>query len=289
MTITTTPCGYPSPPMFQVTVHDATITRHGHIRCREGELYQGMNHNPKEEPGTQYTVEHPGGDFLGGETNIGHHIFEFMLRLPFIDGRRVIVWNDLPPVAIELLTLAGFSLEPVARSTRFKQVTAWSCPVGRFSDATPFVFGQNVERLRAMIPRRKSTTPGPEIYLVRRAKHRNILNDIELQRALMADGVECVWAESLSAQDQVDLMRDARLIVAPLGAGSPFTMFCDCPVVELSQPGINGEFGSKMWANVLLRPWARVVGDPVAPGRDADYWIDVDAVMDQVATARRHR
>ncbi len=280
---------YPSPPMFSVVAHEATVTMHTHIRSREGEIYAGLNHNPEPEAPVEATDEHPGGEFIGGEANvIGHHIFEFLTRLPFVQGRRVVLWNDLPARYLELVRLAGFEYDLAPRGARFERIRAYSTPVGRFADRRPYCYAPAIFALRDMLKQRMRMF-GRRIYCVRNAKHRVVLNNDQVMKTLIERGIEPIVLEDLSMAEQLRTMQEAALLVLPIGSGAVFSMFTDGAVVEMAPLGVSGDFSTKMWAKVCQRPWVRVVGATENPARDANYSIDIDrlnAAIDAVEMSK---
>lgn len=281
---------YASPEVFAFDAKDARITTLTTVHESDRVTFEWMGVKQRPEPLSDESTEKLpifSGDFLGGNVNVGHHIFEFMTRLPLFDeiGRekRVFIWSDLPQVCRDLITLAGWAYEPVPRSQFFRSVTVTSCPVGRGPDNTPHVWPDAVWALRRMLCRPLTRQADRRVFIPRvGAAHRNILNQDELANWLSKmHGIEVVDMASMSAADQIALMQESALVVMPMGSGSPFTMFTDGKVLELSPPGINGVFGSRMWAAVCNRPWTRVDGDveeSAAKARDADYVIDLDQV-----------
>lgn len=276
------PIGFPSPQMFSVVAHEATITMHGHIRAREGELYRGLNHNPQPEPETPPTTTHAGGEFIGGDRIASHQIFEFMTRLPFVRGRTVVLWDDLPQVCYDLVSLAGFVIDKAPRAARFNRIRVISCPVGRIESGHIFCYTPALDGLRRLmgcnVNRLGATGSGRRLFCRRRAGHRLVLNEEAVVAALEARGIDCLFLEDLPIAEQILQMQEASLVVMPMGGGSAFTWFVpdDCRVVELSCPGIAGDFGTRVPAVVRGRPWIRLNGAPEGSGRDANYTVAID-------------
>lgn len=82
----------------------------------------------------------------------------------------------------------------------------------------------------------KTRSTNPRIYIVRRLAHcRRLTNEPEIIDKLKNYGFSAVELERLPFQEQVQLFRNARAIVAPHGSGLANLVFCSpgIPVIEL--------------------------------------------------------
>ncbi len=110
------------------------------------------------------------------------------------------------------------------------------------------------------------------IYIDRRgAAARSLLNEAELIEGLRALGVVPIALERLAAREQIALFRNARLIVAPHGAGLANLSFArpGCQVVELQMDAYCN------WCFHRLAALKGLTYDCI-PGRAAGEWLDLD-------------
>jgi hypothetical protein len=109
-----------------------------------------------------------------------------------------------------------------------------------------FVRGCDIEVIRnGLLTTSTVSSRRRSIYISRRfATKRKLANEAELEDALMQAGVEVVYCEELSLQEQIGLFASVNVIIAPHGAGlanlawcgpkvkvleiMPATMFNDC-------------------------------------------------------------
>ncbi len=100
-----------------------------------------------------------------------------------------------------------------------------------------------VAYLRGCVERKFAAkdTGGPSRFYISRsrAKHRRVTNEDQLAPMLKSFGVEIIQAEKLSISEQIALFRQAKLIVAPHGAGLSNILFSrDASIVELYPNGL---------------------------------------------------
>lgn len=85
-----------------------------------------------------------------------------------------------------------------------------------------------------------ATTPSPERIYISRAKagYRRLFNEVEVVALLQAYGFVSVALEELPLDEQIDLFRNAKTIVAPHGSGLTNILFCqpETQIVELVSP-----------------------------------------------------
>lgn len=122
---------------------------------------------------------------------------------------------------------------------------------------------------------RADAAPGRRLYVTRRdATHRRILNEDALIQVLQQRGFEIVCPGDLSVADQIELFRQAAVVVAPHGAGLTNMVFAPPGAVLIELFGdnyINGCFWAL--ANVCGHRHAFLTGPatemnyPIAPDR----------------------
>jgi capsular polysaccharide biosynthesis protein len=248
--------------------------------------------------------------FFGGSTNIGHFLFQYLLKLHVIrqvpEARELplAVYRDTPRRYLEFLDLAGYPEErriyiDHERPVSFANVWIASPPCyrGHYEDRQAYVYPEALFGLREMIlDRTKTANPARQRLYVSRdnARWRRIVNDAELQALLDCFGFTTVRMEEMSAAEQIELVSRAEIVVMPIGAGSPITLFAphDCIVLELANRHIVGSFGAMMMAHILGSVYHRIIGEDVPsadldgrPLVDMDYRIPMSAFAAAVEAA----
>ena len=221
---------------------------------------------------------------LGGHTNFGHWMFEYLTRVAVIDRTLgdmlfVGVWPDVPQVYVDFLELAGHSVKRVEPGY-FSDVWVPSCPFGRTPDKRIFAWPEASHHLRAKLYRHRRTPHGRKIYAQRNAAKRKILNDSDVVDCLKTHGFEVVDLSTLTARQQIATVSEASAIVMPNGAGAPITMLSDAAIIELNNPQLDGVFGCRIWAACNGNLYHRIIGTPAVAGTDidTDYTIDIGSL-----------
>jgi hypothetical protein len=128
------------------------------------------------------------------------------------------------------------------------------------------------------------TTPGTRRLYISRANatRRRLLNEDELWPRLEADGYERVFLEDLDFAEQVALMKEAAVVVAPHGAGLTNVLFCPpgTDVVELADLSFPNPNFYALASAMGHRYWI-VDGESVGDTHplEKDLRVDVDEVM----------
>lgn len=130
---------------------------------------------------------------------------------------------------------------------------------------------------------------GERLYITREnARRRRVLNDAELWRELEPRGFVKVRAEELSWREQLSAFRQAKVIVAPHGAGVANAVFCQpgTRVVELfNRAFVHPGYWRLSTLNALdYRPVVSASPEPLALSLAANR-LDLEADIPQVLTA----
>ncbi|CCG07765.1 glycosyltransferase family 61 protein [Pararhodospirillum photometricum] len=212
----------------------------------------------------------------GGETNYYHWQVDVLAKLPQLlpDHRDDLFL--LPPITLpfqqETLALAAG-----ARPLRFHEIDRGRTVV---VDDLVFVpnlndFGWNLRHENLdLYPGLRPRGPGErKLYLARGpSAKRPLVNEPEIIARLAAAGFDIIPLEGVSVHEQARLMAEARVIVAPHGAGLTNLVFCGpgTTVCELHMDSyLNWVF--RRMANLLGLRYGCVVGetlgawDPLAP------------------------
>lgn len=92
---------------------------------------------------------------------------------------------------------------------------------------------------KQFIKNEKKENSPEKIYISRaKAKKRNIINEKELAELLIKKGFTTIYSEDLSINQQIELFYNAKIIVAPHGAGLSNLVFSqkNLKVIEIMQP-----------------------------------------------------
>lgn len=216
--------------------------------------------------------------FLGGSTNFGHFIFEYLSRLSVIcrvgtiENLPLVLYDDVPERFREFLDLAGIDESrriyiPRDVPVAFKSLWMPSCAVYRDSVGQLNVWPEGLFSLRALVTRDYQQPVGAErarLYFSRAsADSKRVVNESQIAALLANNGFRIVNPAALSAVEQVKLVANAEVIWCPLGAAAAVTLFApdDCIIIEMVGDGtVFGAYNSIVSARVTGRPYHRIIG-----------------------------
>ena len=119
-----------------------------------------------------------------------------------------------------------------------------------------------------------------KVYISRRlAKARKMLNEVELEMQLMDRGFEIVFLEKLSIASQIQLFKNAKVIVSPHGAGLTNLVFCEKGTVVI-EIFTSRHLESSMYNNAAIKGliYNYIVFDSV--NKRGDYIVNVPEIID---------
>lgn len=119
-----------------------------------------------------------------------------------------------------------------------------------------------------------------KVYISRRlAKARKILNEVELEMQLMDRGFEIVFLEKLSIASQIQLFKNAKVIVSPHGAGLTNLVFCEKGTVVI-EIFTSRHLESSMYNNAAIKGliYNYIVFDSI--NNRGDYIVKVPEIID---------
>jgi tetratricopeptide (TPR) repeat protein len=156
-----------------------------------------------------------------------------------IDG--FVVNQCQQPFQKETLKRMGIPEHKIIESDRHPHIQADRLIVPSFPGDLGLPSPWTLEFLRQTFVREKiATTPYPERIYISRAKagYRRLFNEAEVVAFLQAYGFVSVALEELPLDEQIDLFRNAKTIVAPHGSGLTNILFCqpETQIVELVSP-----------------------------------------------------
>jgi tetratricopeptide (TPR) repeat protein/capsular polysaccharide biosynthesis protein len=156
-----------------------------------------------------------------------------------IDG--FVVNQCRQPFQRETLKRMGIPEHKIIESDRHPHIQADRLIVPSFPGDLGLPSPWTIEFLRqTFLGEKIAATPSPERIYISRAKagYRRLFNEAEVLDLLQAYGFVSVALEELSLDEQIDLFRNAKTIVAPHGSGLTNILFCqpETQIVELVCP-----------------------------------------------------
>jgi capsular polysaccharide biosynthesis protein len=274
------------PPVFALNVKD-TVIHPGNVFVDAPEYVRHGNYETPEIPPAE-SIETVGDHciVLGGHSNFGHWLFEYLPRLAIADRLGLLghcpvaLWNGVRHKCAHFLDELNLRWFAVDSPARFKDAWVLSAPIGRRRDRTPYFWPESIHWMRQKFSHLRAPNKRRRIYAIRRGTaHRLILNDEELITALKYYEVEAIDLAGLSIQEQIKTVSEAELLIMPMGASGPISMFTDGAVIELSPPGIDGLFSSRIFCAVTGNWHQRIDGTPNEAGVNASYTVNVRQVL----------
>lgn len=181
------------------------------------------------------TIDHP-VLFLPSTPNYWHFLVEVLPRLMVrertAETRSLpVLLFDLRPYHREMLQLAGLPAEQVIDVRELtgpdSAQVLYRLSRAAVPSAIPYPVAYRWLRDRLLPRRRNDGPPTRRLYLSRRGsapKHR-IANDAEIAALLEARGFETVQPERLGVLETIELMAEAEVVVAPVGAATANQVF----------------------------------------------------------------
>lgn len=150
------------------------------------------------------------------------------------------------PFQRETLERIGVPKDKILESDRHSHLQADELIVPSFPGPLDWPPMESIDFLRSLflqdsrgeLPSRQQSA-SPYLYISRaKAGYRRLLNEPQLLDALEKLGFVAVHLETLSVQQQAHLFANAKIVVAPHGAGLTNTIFCEpgTHIVELTSP-----------------------------------------------------
>lgn len=170
-----------------------------------------------------------------------HWLFDILPRFDLIRRSKVhvaqYVVNAELPFQRESLEILGIPIARVISPQRHTHIEAQGLIVPSLPGLLGIMTSRSCEFLRETFLQTRLEQPIPKrlLYITRRdALTRRVLNECELLDRMSGYDVETVELEGMSITGQAELFANARLIVAPHGAGIANAVFCpkDSTLIE---------------------------------------------------------
>lgn len=176
---------------------------------------------------------------MGTAHNYYHFILETLPRLLHIRAvapqAEPVFAAPMPAFATSVLAALGIDHRVVDEPVAIHADDAWLCDPVPTNWPYPADYDVLEAAVSAVLP--VALEPGPDrIYVTRRRSDRAIHDEAQVERVLADRGFTIVAMEDLTFLEQVAVVRDARMVVAPHGAGLTNIVFCrpGTTVIELS-------------------------------------------------------
>jgi capsular polysaccharide biosynthesis protein len=161
----------------------------------------------------------------------------------------------------------------------------------------PQALRQAIDQLRRGIGRKPADKTRPKLFLRRKSGARHIVNEAEIEEALVARGFGVLEPERLTLEEQVAVYSGAGMIVGATGAAITNLLFCqpDCPTVVMIPKFRQTAYWywRGMAAAASAGPVLHVSGDQIDPPADpynplaghADFAVELKDVLGAVDAA----
>lgn len=219
--------------------------------------------------------------------NIFHWLFEVLPRLKCLD--LVPQLRDLPLLVRDPLNaFQETTLRMMGITNRILSTGGKSAKVAHLYfpsiASPPSIHPETVVWLRQKIlgslpPSDSSNPSARKLYISRKdANARRVSNEDEVMNALAPLGFEHIVMSTLSPEEQIETMRNAKMIVLAHGAAGAHFLFAptDCPVIELHSP---------KWPNSVYFTISKALSQPYGylfgkhQNRQLDYEVDVKQLL----------
>lgn len=223
--------------------YDPDFTSFPYLRTRDGVLlFNPPDRTPEFGPTTVWLPFH-------ATYNYGHFVLDALPSL--LAAEELGALGAMPPIAPplkrwqeELLALAFPNLNLVRTNAHVVrlQEALYASSMDNFLHAPTDIVRRVRDRVLSGAPRGSASGPR-RIYLSRRGwSMRVMLNEEALEAALRARDFTVVHPEELPVVEQINLMRDAEVVVAPTGAGLANALFApsEARVIEIKPLDFGG-------------------------------------------------
>lgn len=154
---------------------------------------------------------------------------------------------------------------------------------GMFS---PLAFGLVGDKIQNYVNSVASQSWPKKIYLKRTSNYRNVVNEEELEHALLSRGYVVVCPERLSFLQQVILFKHADSIISPTGASICNAIFCQPGAQVIILIGKHVKMSYRYWVNMLSHSGVslkyiigNIIDDP-SKGVHGNFYVDLNILSD---------
>lgn len=178
--------------------------------------------------------------FLGRVDNFYHFLFESLPRLLAIRAAEphvmFLATTAIPSYLLTILKDLDIAFAPwEGNDAVFTSPVVWAVTPPELWWPDPF----SVATLRQhFLPKTKPEEPNSRVYISRSRSSRSLVGEVKVEQLLAANSFTVVHLEELSFTEQVQLLANAQIVVAPHGAGLSNIAFMDSGtrVLEIASP-----------------------------------------------------
>ncbi len=251
-------------PIYLAKLHDVVVIDQRMVLTKDGRLIVdlwnqgGLHHNPttlyRKENGEhvfraaisepEYVDEPSGFLFFGSASgnNHSHWLIQTLPQLLFYEHAgvrpsKLVVQPNIKPYQMETLSVLGYRTDQLIRRPADRPIKFRQLYIG-YVDGNLVPYTDIFDRLMAHF---RNKEDGPKKVYVSRQDARDVrrfLNEELLIERVKKMGYTVVLPSQMTAEEEVTLFHDARIICGPLGAGLYNSLFTEpgAAIVALSDP-----------------------------------------------------
>ncbi len=227
-----------------------------------------------------------------GNSNFGHFIWEavakclMLSRIPGHESLKILYPDVVPDRYLAWIEAAGIKRQrlipiPTEAAVQVDTLFIGTAPFAHDENKNIVLHEESLHDLRRRVWENTAPAPRRERLFFSRsdAAQKRCVNEAEVFALLEPHGFRFLTGANTSQQDLIGYVRNADIIVAPLGAATAAAAIApaDCIVVELTpSPAILGKYNATFGALLLGQPFMRMVGQRVSLPDNTDpaeiYW-----------------
>lgn len=225
--------------------------------------------------------------FIGSNPNIGHWIFNHLLKIAFLNEEQknlkfLVSDNNIPKRYLDFFNLLGFKNEIIflQKSVLYNIDNIILPMMPWHSNAAGFVsFCPNVIPYLRKSTIKNNNKEDTNIFISKKkALKRNLLNEADLVNYLKQKNFQIIFLEDLTLDKQIEIGNQAKNVICPWGAGSNFLFFMNdntnffdlCPRKMMNVTPMFCEY-----SKVNYYPIGGRLSDELDP-LDSDFLIDLN-------------
>lgn len=232
----------------------------------------------------------------GGNTNYGHFLIDCLSGIMALEQAGIkypLVSPTLKPFHRELLALLGVEVAEISEPIVHAKKAAWSSCMDHYLQAPNATILSVRDRILANIEMKPG---GPDKVYVSRSRiddKRRMVNEVELEDRLSAEGFAIIHPQDLSIADQVRLFRNASIVIGATGAQMANALFMRPGTIamEITPSNYSGIWVRNICHLTGVNWFSHYFPSPITDLPNSSwlfsYWIDVDEFVKFALEASR--